>query len=200
MSHFFWNISTAYRQSSVFSLHATGSKPPSQHPLGQSFLFEFLVFVFVVLHSSWISSFLGFAEGRSEEEVVYGLHQPNGWNCVWKPAVPWHFTVQGQLPLPELTLLLPHSSHCPHSPCPPKSYSRGEGNVPSQNPQLPSRAAQMEPRLGCRPRRAPRNKASLSQSFLRTWYCLSGVPVNITFALLLTNWACHCEKLRDTNL
>lgn len=39
--HYFWNISTMYRQSSALSLHVTGSKPLSQHPhqtLGQSFI------------------------------------------------------------------------------------------------------------------------------------------------------------------
>lgn len=99
-----------------FQFACTGVKALGSKLLSQCLhclYFDFMTFLFPPLCSGWTSFFLSSVCVRSEEEGIRGLHRPSGRNCVWKPVDPQRFTLQGQLPLPRLTLLLPHSSQCP---------------------------------------------------------------------------------------
>lgn len=94
-------------------------------------------------------------------EAEHVLHQPNGWNSTWAWALAFHGA--GQHPLLRLALLLPCSSHCPEFLllCK-KVQERGMcyQEALSCHPGQPRQSPVLQP--GCKPRRAPKKKVSLS--------------------------------------
>lgn len=95
------------------------------------------------------------------------------------------FCSAGQRPMLGLTLLLPFSNHCPQFLLLGIIYSKGECAI-----RKPWAAIQGNPDgaqscwPGCKPKRCPKSKVTLPQSFLSTYYPTE-IPTKVTFALLL---------------